>query len=252
MRDWYPLSASGPFSDLKDLLGGLESEWGSFKCGCHPNCGIGTMLLVDEKTKKAVTVPSILDVDRCSADIKVIDGLRRARKTWTALQMGLSVLRNLRPERHSRGPEPWKVAPDHGRPHRRPARLRREEPRLVARASSSAGCGSRTSSTTTSAARRCASSRTRRRWARSPSARTTRAWAGARSSRRCSRPRRWPSGTRRTGRHEVYARGRNVPLPVLPGQTVPLPGLPIPVPAVPQAPAVAARGMLPVFSAAGK
>ena len=54
------------------------------------------------------------------------------------------------------------------------------------------------------------------------------------------------------GRHEVYARGRNVPLPVLPGQTVPLPGIPLPAPAAPQAPAVAARGMLPVFSAAGK
>ena len=44
MRDWFPLSASGPFSDLKDLLGGLEAQWGSLKCGCHPNCGIGTML----------------------------------------------------------------------------------------------------------------------------------------------------------------------------------------------------------------
>src|SRR5262249_8501975 len=70
LRDWYPLSASGPFSDLKDLLGGLESEWGSFKCGCHPNCGIGTMLLVDEKTKEAVTVPSFLNVDRMLDDIK--------------------------------------------------------------------------------------------------------------------------------------------------------------------------------------
>src|SRR5258706_3565672 len=29
MRDWFPLSASGPFSDLKDLLGGLEAQWGS-------------------------------------------------------------------------------------------------------------------------------------------------------------------------------------------------------------------------------
>jgi hypothetical protein len=50
------------------------------------------------------------------------------------------------------------------------------------------------------------------------------------------------------GRHEVYARGRNVPLPVLPGQTVPA------VPAMPQAPerpAIAARGMLPVYSAKG-
>src|SRR5262249_51609187 len=46
------------------------------------------------------------------------------------------------------------------------------------------------------AARRCASSRTPLRWGRSRSARTTRAWGGERSSRRCSRPRRSPSGTR--------------------------------------------------------
>src|SRR5207245_3874439 len=41
MRDWYPLSASGPFSDLRDQLEGLDSEWGALKCGCHPNCGVG-------------------------------------------------------------------------------------------------------------------------------------------------------------------------------------------------------------------
>jgi hypothetical protein len=108
MRDWYPLSASGPLSDLKDLLGGLESEWGSFKCGCHPNCGIGTMLLVDEKTKETVTVPSILNVDRMLNDIKVITDSAR-KKTWTALQTGLSVLRNLRPEGIPASLSPWKV-----------------------------------------------------------------------------------------------------------------------------------------------
>ena len=108
MRDWYPLSASGPLSDLKDLLGGLESEWGSFKCGCHPNCGIGTMLLVEEKTKKAVTVPSILNVDRMLEDIKVINDSART-KTWTAVQTGLAVLRNLRPEGIPGALSPWKV-----------------------------------------------------------------------------------------------------------------------------------------------
>jgi uncharacterized radical SAM superfamily Fe-S cluster-containing enzyme len=108
MRDWYPLSASGPLSDLKDLLGGLESEWGSFKCGCHPNCGIGTMLLVEEKTKTTVTVPSILNVDQMLNDIKVITDSAR-KKTWTALQTGLSVLRNLRPEGIPSALSPWKV-----------------------------------------------------------------------------------------------------------------------------------------------
>ncbi|HJW14133.1 MAG TPA: radical SAM protein [Thermoanaerobaculia bacterium] len=108
MRDWYPLSASGPLSDLKDLLGGLESEWGSFKCGCHPNCGIGTMLLVDEKTKAAVTVPSVLDVDRLLDDVKAITDSARA-KAWTALQTGLAILRNLRPEGIPSSLSPWKV-----------------------------------------------------------------------------------------------------------------------------------------------
>ena len=108
MRDWYPLSASGPLSDLKDLLGGLESEWGSFKCGCHPNCGIGTMLLVEEKSKETVTVPSILNVDRMLEDIKAITDSARAKK-WTAVQMGLSVLRNLRPGGIPASLSPWKV-----------------------------------------------------------------------------------------------------------------------------------------------
>ena len=108
MRDWYPLSASGPFSDLKDLLGGIETEWGSFKCGCHPNCGIGTMLLVDEKTKETVTVPSVLNIDRMLDDIKAITDSAR-RKTWTALQIGLAILRNLRPEGIPASLSPWKV-----------------------------------------------------------------------------------------------------------------------------------------------
>ncbi len=108
MRDWYPLSASGPLSDLKDVLGGLESEWGSFKCGCHPNCGIGTMLLVDEKTKETVTVPSILNVDRLLDDVKAITDSAR-RKAWTAVQTGLSVLRNLKPEGIPASLSPWKV-----------------------------------------------------------------------------------------------------------------------------------------------
>ena len=78
---------------------------------------------------------------------------------------------------------------------------------------SSPACGSRICSTTTSAAPRCASSRTARRWARSASAPTTPASAGATSSRRCCRTRPSPSGTRRYGRHAVYAKGQDFPMP---------------------------------------
>jgi tetraether lipid synthase len=108
MRDWFPLSASGPFSDLKDLLGGLEAEWGSLKCGCHPNCGIGTMLLVHEKTRESVAVPALINVDQLLADFsKITDSGRK--KAWTAIQTALSLIRNITPENLPRGLGAWDV-----------------------------------------------------------------------------------------------------------------------------------------------
>lgn len=97
MRDWFPLSASGPFSDLRDLVSGLEAPWGSLKCGCHPNCGIGTMVLVHEKTGQAIPVTQILDVDRLLRDLTRITDAGRGRFA-TILQAALSVARNIRPD----------------------------------------------------------------------------------------------------------------------------------------------------------
>jgi hypothetical protein len=242
MRDWYPLSASGPLSDLKDLLGGLESEWGSFKCGCHPNCGIGTMLLVEEETKRAVTVPSVLNVDRMLEDIKGITDSART-KTWTALQMGLSVLRNLRPEGVPAGLTPWKVAKildghtggklGFAEKNRYPWRVlfiggmwfqdlfnydfRRTEMCIIPYATQMGEisfCAYNTGVGWRKIIEEMFQTASLADWYKTK------------------------------GRHEVYARGRNVPLPVLPGQTVP---------AMPQAPAAAAAarpGMLPVYTAA--
>jgi hypothetical protein len=93
MRDWFPLSASGPFSDLKDLIDGADADWGSLKCGCHPNCGIGTMFLVNEQTRETVAFPEILNVENLLQDIKVITDAARSRPL-TALQFALAVMRN--------------------------------------------------------------------------------------------------------------------------------------------------------------
>jgi len=95
MRDFYPLSASGPFSDMKDLLSGPDAEWGSMKCGCHPNCGIGTMLLINERTKEWVPMPKILNVDRLLQDVRAINDSGRSKKA-TAAQFGLALMRNFR------------------------------------------------------------------------------------------------------------------------------------------------------------
>ncbi len=106
MRDWYPLSASGPFSDLKDLMDGENAEWGSLKCGCHPNCGIGTMLLVNQKTKQTVPFPQLLNVDQLLEDLKAITDSARGR-FLTSTQVVLSLLRNFNHDAAPKGLSIW-------------------------------------------------------------------------------------------------------------------------------------------------
>ena len=71
LRDWFPLSAVGPFVDVTDLLTGLEADWGTIKCGCHPNCGIGTALhgqQADQEVGAAPDVPRRRALPRRRAD----------------------------------------------------------------------------------------------------------------------------------------------------------------------------------------
>jgi uncharacterized radical SAM superfamily Fe-S cluster-containing enzyme len=79
LRDWFPLSALGPFGDLTDLLLAGRTEWGALKCGCHPNCGIGTALLVNKNTKQMVPLARVLDLEGLLADIQEITDAAQSR-----------------------------------------------------------------------------------------------------------------------------------------------------------------------------
>ena len=97
MRDWFPLSALGPFSDLVDMLMGKDADWGSMKCGCHPNCGVGTVLMVNKRTKEFVPLTAFLDMEGLLADIGVItDG--NQGKGMTVAQLATALLRNYQPD----------------------------------------------------------------------------------------------------------------------------------------------------------
>jgi uncharacterized radical SAM superfamily Fe-S cluster-containing enzyme len=96
--DWYPLSGLGPFSDLVDLMKGPDAEWGSMKCGCHPNCGIGTILLVNTETKEMVPFSQFLNLERFIADVRTIVDSNRGRRL-TQAQMALALMRNFDAER---------------------------------------------------------------------------------------------------------------------------------------------------------
>ncbi len=108
MRDFFPLSASGPFSDLRDLLAGSNADWGALKCGCHPNCGAGTILLVNQRTKEAVPATKLIDTDRLLEDVKIITDTARSRP-WVVFQTALAFVRNMRLREFPQDLSPWQL-----------------------------------------------------------------------------------------------------------------------------------------------
>jgi len=97
MRDWFPLSGLGPFSDLVDQLMGKDADWGSMKCGCHPNCGVGTVFMVHKRSKQMVPLCQFLDMEQLLDDIGVItDG--NQSKPLTVAQLAMALLKNFKPD----------------------------------------------------------------------------------------------------------------------------------------------------------
>ena len=102
LRDWFPLSASSVLSDVTDLVSGPGADWGTLKCGCHPDCGIGTAFMVSKKTKKWAPVSAFINVERFLEDARVISDAARG-PVLTRVQTALSLLRNYAPGRVPEG-----------------------------------------------------------------------------------------------------------------------------------------------------
>jgi uncharacterized radical SAM superfamily Fe-S cluster-containing enzyme len=95
-RDWFPISLMGAFADFADLVHGPEAEWGQVSCGCHPNCGVGTALMINKETKEMAPVPEFLNIPGLVKDMQKITDA--ARTKWVSnMMMGLALLKNYRP-----------------------------------------------------------------------------------------------------------------------------------------------------------
>ncbi len=95
-RDWFPISFMSTFSDWADLVHGPNADWGQLSCGCHPNCGIGTAMMIDKETKEAVPVPAFLKMERLAKDVARINDAARGR-FLSVVGMAFALMRNYDP-----------------------------------------------------------------------------------------------------------------------------------------------------------
>jgi 7,8-dihydro-6-hydroxymethylpterin dimethyltransferase len=96
VRDWFPISFMGTFSDWADLVHGPDHDWGQLSCGCHPNCGVGMAVMVDKQTKEAAPLTAFLNVDQLAKDVQKINDAGRS-KFLSVLGMALAVAKNYDP-----------------------------------------------------------------------------------------------------------------------------------------------------------
>ncbi len=95
-RDWFPLSLMGAFADFADLVHGPQAEWGQVSCGCHPNCGVGTAVMIDKENKEMRPVPEFLNIPGLVRDMQKITDAARG-KWMSNLMMGLTLLKHYNP-----------------------------------------------------------------------------------------------------------------------------------------------------------
>jgi uncharacterized radical SAM superfamily Fe-S cluster-containing enzyme len=95
-RDWFPISMFSAFADFADLVKGPEAQWGMVSCGCHPNCGVGTALMINKETKEWAPVPEFLNVPGLVKDIQKITDAGRGKK-FSNFMLAMGILKNYRP-----------------------------------------------------------------------------------------------------------------------------------------------------------
>ena len=95
-KDWFPISLMSAFADFADMAHGPEREWGQMSCGCHPNCGVGTAVIIDKETKEMAPIPDFINIPGLVKDMQAVTDAARNKK-FSMFMMALALLKNYNP-----------------------------------------------------------------------------------------------------------------------------------------------------------
>jgi uncharacterized radical SAM superfamily Fe-S cluster-containing enzyme len=108
MRDWFPLSSYSAFTGIMDILQGSMASWGWSSCNCHPDCGVFTLLVVNQRTLKWIPLFEFFDYEQFIKDVAIITDSARG-KFLTEAQLALAILRNFKTNKAPAGFPPSKL-----------------------------------------------------------------------------------------------------------------------------------------------
>jgi len=95
MRDFVPLSATQPISKFVDLYRPSADTPKTLICSCHPLCGLGTYLLVNQSTGEYFPLPQIFDWDAILQDLHDYAASRKRDYGQSKLPGALKLARTL-------------------------------------------------------------------------------------------------------------------------------------------------------------
>ncbi|MBI2342011.1 MAG: radical SAM protein, partial [Deltaproteobacteria bacterium] len=80
LENWFPLSATEPFSRLSEAVTGKPS----FMVSCHPDCGAGGYLFVEPKNKKEIKpLTSFFNLESALAEIQILaEKISERKNSW--------------------------------------------------------------------------------------------------------------------------------------------------------------------------
>jgi 7,8-dihydro-6-hydroxymethylpterin dimethyltransferase len=93
LRDWFPLSSYSAFTSVMDMLQGADAPWGWSSCNCHPNCGIFTLIVVNNQTNEMRSLFEFFNYEQFMKDVATITDTARGKKL-TMAQLAMAIMRN--------------------------------------------------------------------------------------------------------------------------------------------------------------